>query len=187
LQAAETELDLDELDLEEGHNARRLEPSIRRVLEVFRHGTDLAGNNSADDQASSLILLARCLLVDGEFSDASAAAQQAVKMAARAESDVGLRIAVAAARVDFAVLGRASGNNANASEISGRLRGTMAEARKLRYPMIELEAQLALGEIEMKSGAVENGRSLLQTVAAEASRRHYSQIARKAKAAASVT
>jgi DNA-binding winged helix-turn-helix (wHTH) protein/tetratricopeptide (TPR) repeat protein len=187
LQAAETELDLDELDLEEGHNARRLEPSIRRVLEVFRRGTDLSGNNSADDQASSLILLARCLQADGEFSNASATAQQAVKMSARAELDVRLRIAVAAARVDFAASTKAPANSASASEISTRLRGIMAEARKLRYPMIELEAQLALGEIEMESGAVDNGRSLLQTVAAEASRRHYSQIARKAKAAASVT
>ena len=187
LQAAETELDIDELDLEEGHDARRLEPSIRRVLEVFRRGTDLAGNNSADDQASSLILLARCLQADGQLSNASATAQQAVKMAARAETDVRLRISVAAARVDFAALGKVPANSASASEISGRLKSVMAEARKLRYPMVELEAQLALGEIEMKSGAIDNGRSLLQTVAAEASRRHYSQIARKAKAAASVT
>jgi hypothetical protein len=55
--------------------------------------------------------------------------------------------------------------------VLGGLISTLAEARKLRYFGIELEARLALGEIEVKSGVRARGRAQLQTVERDASKK----------------
>jgi eukaryotic-like serine/threonine-protein kinase len=175
LQAAEAEMDLDLLALDEGQAASQLEPSIRRIADVFRQGEDERFDNALDDQALSLALLSRCLLSEQELVAAHRYVHQAVSVAVKAAPDVRLTVAVSSARIDFA-----GGNAKQKSRALFDLESVIREAQRFHYPVVELEAQLALGELEVQSGALARGRARLQTVAAEASRRHYLLIARKA-------
>lgn len=179
LQVAEAEMDLDQLALDEGRDASALEPSIRRIADVFRQGEDERFNNALDDQALSLALLSRCLLSERQMAAALHTIHQAVLVAMKAAPDVRLTVAVDAARIDFA-----GGTTKERSRTLSDLENVVAEAQRLRYPVVDLDAQLALGELELQSGALTRGRTRLQTVAAEASRRHYLLIARKARPSA---
>jgi len=62
------------------------------------------------------------------------------------------------------------------------LQDTIASAKKFGYVGFQLEAQLALGEVEMASGKVKAGLSLLADVRKEAQLRGFGLIANKAAA-----
>jgi hypothetical protein len=55
-----------------------------------------------------------------------------------------------------------------------------AKSRELGYKGVELDARLALGEIEMKSGQTTAGRAHLTAVEADAKAKGYILLARKA-------
>jgi hypothetical protein len=63
------------------------------------------------------------------------------------------------------------------------LRNAVTVARKFRCFGAELEAQLALGEMEVKTGAIAHGRTRLLAVEKDASDRGFLLLARRAKAA----
>jgi hypothetical protein len=82
--------------------------------------------------------------------------------------------------VNVARIRAASLHNGSLTPVLGGLISTLAEARKLGYFGIELEARLALGEIEVKSGVLTRGRAQLQTVERDASQKGFVLLARKA-------
>ena len=85
-------------------------------------------------------------------------------------------LAVAEGRVRAAV-----GDAAGASK---SLEATAAEARAAGLKAYELEARLALAEVEMRSGRAEAGRARLREVASEARSKGLELLARQAAARA---
>ncbi|MGD0136564.1 MAG: hypothetical protein ABSE57_31365, partial [Bryobacteraceae bacterium] len=59
----------------------------------------------------------------------------------------------------------------------------IAQSHRLGYALIELDARLALAEMEMKSGQTAQGRAHLTAVEADAKARGYNLVARKAATA----
>jgi hypothetical protein len=60
------------------------------------------------------------------------------------------------------------------------LAAIIAKSRELGYQGIELDARLALAEIEMKSGQIAAGRAHLASIEANAKAKGYNLVARKA-------
>jgi hypothetical protein len=77
-----------------------------------------------------------------------------------------------------------SGKAADANRI---LAEVIANARKMGLVRYELEARLASGEIELKSGVAAEGRKNLDALAKDASARGYALIAQKAEEASPAT
>jgi hypothetical protein len=63
------------------------------------------------------------------------------------------------------------------------LEAVVAKSRALGYQGIELDARLALAEIEMKAGQTATARSHLAAIEADAKAKGYTLIARKAATA----
>jgi hypothetical protein len=103
------------------------------------------------------------------------AIEQALAVSQKAEPNIRLSVAVNPARIRAASL-----HNGSLTPVLGGLISTLAEARKRGYSGIELEARLALGEIEVKSGVRTRGRAQLQTVERDASQKGFVLSARKA-------
>ncbi|MFZ0687453.1 MAG: tetratricopeptide repeat protein [Terriglobales bacterium] len=179
LSAAEVEMDLDELTMEEGQQCASIERSLRRIVDLFGTGNDTSGVNAVDDQALSVALLARCQLSQGQSTAALQTIERAVKISAKTDPSVRLSIVIAAARIHFA-----AEPGHDESRAAGDLTRAINEARELHYLGVELEGRLALGEVEVRSGALSRGRSRLQSVERDASRRGFTLLARKAKVAA---
>jgi eukaryotic-like serine/threonine-protein kinase len=177
--AAEAEMNLDELLLEQAQITPGVESSLRRILEIFHDAGPTDTNGALDDEAQTAALLARCLLSESRPADALKMAERAVKISTRAAPNVRLSVAVSATRVHYEVEG-----NSSASQALDNLRKTITEAQKFGYVGVELEARFAFGEIELKSGSRFSGRAHLQAVERDASRRGLSLLARKAKGAA---
>ena len=176
LSAAEAEMDLDELALEEGRYSPELESSLRRIVELFRKGNEISGNNALNDRALSSALLARYLLSEKRPEAAQAAVEEAVEMSATADPSVRLSVAVTAARIHFA-----TGHSLKETKSVNELTHAIAQARTFHCFNVELEGRLALGEMEVKSGAMTGGRARLNAVEKDASRRGFLLLARKAK------
>lgn len=139
---------------------RETEASARQAIEVFHNG------RATNDEAEAIALLARSLFAEGKSDQALKAIEQALTVAENAEPNIRLSVAVNVARIRAASL-----HNGSLTPVLGGLISTLAEARKLRYFGIELEARLALGEIEVKSGVRARGRAQLQTVERDASKK----------------
>ena len=63
------------------------------------------------------------------------------------------------------------------------LAAIIAKSRELGYQGIELDARLALAEIEMKTGQITAGRAYLTAIESDAKAKGYNLIARKAATA----
>lgn len=171
---AVSEMDLAELSLTDERACRTdAKTSILGAREVFR----VIG--SVDAEAAAATLLARCLLADGLPDAALDVIEEATEISNKAQPDVRLLAAVTAAQIRFA-----SRANRTAPQALESLRRTAAAARKLGFLAIELEARLAVGEIEVQSGTNSRGRADLRAVEKEAEMKGLVLLARKAKAAA---
>ena len=179
LSAAETEMDLDQLSLEEGKHGAELEASLRRIAELFGSGNEISNNNALNDHALALALLARCLLSEGRSEEALSTIEQAAQISVKTDPSVRLSVAVTAARIRFAAAPKSGG-----AKVLNELSKTVAEARALHYLGVELEGRLALAEVEIQLGARTGGRAHLHAVEKDASKRGFVLVARKAKAAA---
>lgn len=179
-EAAEAEMDLDQISLEVGQSTVDVESSLRRAFEEFRKAGPTDYNGAANDQALSLALLARCLFSEGKRDSALKTAEQAVALSAKAEPPVRLSVAVTAARVRSEIEG-----NGRSAEVIESLNRTIADAHKHHYLGVELEARLALGEVEVKSGAIDRGRTHVRSVETIASQNGFGLLANKAKASLS--
>ena len=173
---AEAQVALADLSLEEGLSPAEQETAVRQILEVFQT------QKIPDDEAGARCVLARALLAQGKAAAAKEAMQRARSLAGKSQDpNTRWTTAVTAARIgsaekDFA---RSAAGMAARKEL-----GTIiTKSRELGYMGIELDARLALAEIEMKAGQATAGRAHLAAIEADARTKGYNLIARKAATA----
>jgi DNA-binding winged helix-turn-helix (wHTH) protein/tetratricopeptide (TPR) repeat protein len=170
---AETQLGLADLSLEEAHSPVEQEAVIRQVLEVFQT------RKARDDETLAWCILARALLAEGKPSAATEAMQHARSLAAKSQNpEIRWRTAITAARI--ATSEKNVAHSTARSAARKELATIIAKSRELGYMGVELDARLALGEIEMKSGQTTAGRAHLTVVEADAKAKGYILLARKA-------
>ena len=172
---AETQLALADLSLEEARSPAEQETVVRQALEVFQT------QKVRDDETEAWCVLARALLAQGKAGAAKDAMQHARALAAKSQNpEIRWRTAITAARIETA------GNNlARSAGTAGRkeLATIITKSRELGYMGIELDARLALAEIELKTGQTATGRDHLTAIEADAKTKGYNLIARKAATA----
>ncbi len=166
---ADSRLSLASLWIEEGHPARAESPARDAAQEFHQE-------KSAIEEEAALAVLARSLLLQGKTHAAAETIERAQKLAAKSEERAArTTIAILAARTD------AASGATEAAEKS--LESILTEAVRLGDVPTQLEARLALGEIEMKSGKVDSGRAGLATLEKDATAKGFLLIARKVAAA----
>lgn len=144
--------------------------SLRLALEA---AAEFRKSGDADGEAQARALEARSLLALGKAEDAEKAADAAWGLARNSENQsVRLYVMAAAARVLSSC-----GRGAEA------LRLADAAARRARREGLlynQFEAELALGEVEVKSGNPARGRARLESLQKDSSPKGYHLIARRA-------
>ncbi len=176
LSIAETQLRLADLSLEEAHSPVEQEAAVRQALEVFQK------QKARDDETEAWCILARALVAQGKAAGAKDAMQHARFLAAKSQNpEIRWRTAIASARVESSEKDVAH----SAAGIATRkdLAAIIAKSRELGYQGIELDARLAIAEIEMKAGQLTAGRAHLATIEADAKAKGYKLVARKAAVA----
>lgn len=164
-------LKLAQLAVEAGHPAEAEAP-LREGLELFRQKK----RNGAELEAHTL--LARALLEEGRPAEARREIDQAASLVSKTQSRaarLGFSIAAAQARA-------ASGKGPDVAEAERSLQTVLTSARRDGFLGYELEARLALGQIEMKAGRNAGGAGLT-ALEKDAAAKGFGLIARKASAA----
>lgn len=173
---AETQLALADLSLEEARSPAEQEAAVRQVLEVFQT------QKMRDDETGAWCVLARALLAQGKAADAKEAMQHARSLSAKSQNPI-IRwpTAITAARIETAekILTHSAASSATRKELAD----IITKSRQLGYMGIELDARLALAEIEMKAGQITAGRAYLTAIESDAKAKGYNLIARKAATA----
>jgi DNA-binding winged helix-turn-helix (wHTH) protein/tetratricopeptide (TPR) repeat protein len=168
---AETQLALADLSLEEVRSPAEQEAAVRQALEVFQK------QKARDDETQAWCVLARALLAEGKA--AADVMQHAQSLAAKSQNpEIRWRTAIAAARIDTA--GKDAAHSAAGIAARKELAAIITKSRELGYMGIELDARLALAEIEMKARQMTAGRAHLAMIEADAKAKGYNLIARKA-------
>ena len=165
---AESQLNLAVLDFEKGDSSSRLEDKVRELIGIFQL------EKSTNDEVAATALWARILNAKGRPKEALAVAEKAISVAVKADPNFRLSAMVVAIPIRFA------NGRSTLSQAIANLEKTKSEARKFGYFATEIEAMLVVGELEMKSGAVGRGRTELELVRKQASRRGYVALAHKA-------
>jgi DNA-binding winged helix-turn-helix (wHTH) protein/tetratricopeptide (TPR) repeat protein/TolB-like protein len=170
------QLELAYLSLEEGRSPVDQEPVFRRALE-----------DSQQLKISSLETLAWCnlargLLAEGKTAAAKEAVQHARSLAPKSQGfEIRWQTTIIAARVETAETNPA--HSAEGIAARKELAAVITKSRVLGYMSTELNARLALAEIEMKAGQTTAGRAHLTAIEADAKAKGYNLIARKAATA----
>lgn len=169
LTIAETQLGL----AEESHPPAEQEAAIRQVLEVFQQ------QRSRDDETQAWCILARALLAEGEAAAATEAMQHARSLAAKSQNpEVRWQAAIAAAHIETA--GKDFAHSTVGKATRKELSDIITKSRDLGFQGTELDARLALAEIEMKTGQVIAGRAHLVAIETDAKAKGYNLVAREA-------
>jgi len=164
---SDTQLDLADLSLEEARSPVEQEAEVRQALNVFQK------QKARDDEIRSLCVLSRALLAEGKTEAAQEALQRARSLAAKSQNpEIRWNVAIDAARMDVS-------KDAARKELTE----VIAQSHQLGYALVELDARLALAEIEMKSGQTAQARAHLTAIEADAKAKGYGLVARKAAAA----
>jgi DNA-binding winged helix-turn-helix (wHTH) protein/tetratricopeptide (TPR) repeat protein len=173
LTIAETDLGLADLSLEEAHSPMQQEASMRQVIEVFQK------QKAGDDEIQAWCILARAMLAQGKAPAAADAIEHARSLAGKSQNpEIRWRTTIAAARLSVA--GNDNARAASRMSAQKELSAIVVKSRELGYQGIELDARLALSEIEMKEGQTEVGRAHLAAVESDAHAKGYQLVARKA-------
>lgn len=167
--AAETVVDLALVSIEEGHADQAVSALPVAIDEAKREQQPV-------DEAAGYVALARAYVELHNAPDAVKAAAQARTLAAKAQNrpvrfDADIVTARAAA---------AAGGIAGTREAAQSLSGVRAEAEKLGFLDRALDAELALGSVEVQSGDQTAGHALLAQVEKSANDRGFGLIARRA-------
>lgn len=166
----ESRVALARLSIHEG-DAKGAESLARQAVATFR------AQRAADDEALALVVVATSLLAQNRATDARNEISRASTVVQKSQNRLArFAVAIASARVDAAT--RRSGDARTS------LTSIASEAAKLALKGYELEARLALGEVEMRSGEVAAGRARLAALEKDASSRGFGLIAQRAAAAA---
>jgi DNA-binding winged helix-turn-helix (wHTH) protein/tetratricopeptide (TPR) repeat protein/TolB-like protein len=173
---AEVQLGLADLSLEQAHSPVEQEAAIRQVLEIFQE------QKARNDETLAWCVLARASLADGKWVPAVDAMQHARSLAAKSQNpNTRWQTAITAARIETA--GNNHAHSAAAAATRKELATIITKSREFGYLGVELDARLALAEIEMKSGQTTVGRAHLAAIETDAKTRGYNLIARKAATA----
>jgi serine/threonine protein kinase/tetratricopeptide (TPR) repeat protein len=165
----ESQLALAQISLQQG-DAVSAEASAKSAAEAF------AAANRPDDEASAMAVLARSRLVQEKYAESAQAIQRAEELSMKS-GDRGVRLSVA---ITAASIRAARGDVARSLK---DLEGIVLEAQNAKLVQLELEARLALAEVEIATGRVQVGRRLLDALERDASKRGYKFIADRAAAA----
>lgn len=164
-----TRLALARLQLEQGQKDEAAS-TARSVRDDMRQA------KMTEDQLAATCLLARALLAQGKPAEAQKELSSVSAIASKEQS--------LGARMDFAIVSAmaqaASGKPAVAKEA---LKRVIAETTKVGFVQYELEAQLALANLGVKSGQNVGDHAGLEKVERDARARGFDLIARKAAAA----
>jgi serine/threonine protein kinase/tetratricopeptide (TPR) repeat protein len=165
----ESRVALGALSIEEGRPGDAEAPA--------RDAAALFGKEQAPDKEGlALALLARALLAQGRSAEALEAAERAAALTTKSQNPhVRVSVAAATARVRAA---RGLGRQALAA-----LDASHGAAARLGLVGLQLETQLAMGEIEAAMGKVEAGRARLAQLEKDARARGFGLVARKSAAA----
>jgi tetratricopeptide (TPR) repeat protein/TolB-like protein len=126
-----------------------------------------------DLESNAYAILARAAVEQKDLQTARDAADRSTALAHKA----GNRPPIFDAELATARVLSAEGKTA---EAMSTLQGVLADAKKFGYVPYQLEARLALGQVEMKSGKVVAGRSRLSALEKEARAKDFNLIAAKA-------
>jgi len=171
--AAEAQVAWGELDCDSGQ-ASEAETLARAAIQEFR------AEREADSEIQSEALLSRSLLQQGKLEDSQKAMARALTLSKRS-SDVTIRLPLA---IQNAYTQAAAKDLADAERLA---RNAQVEAKKLGFVRIELEASLAIGEIQLKGKNPTLGRKRLEETETTARSKGFELIARKASAAQQAT
>ena len=150
--AARTQWLLGSLALHEGQPANA-QAFLRQAATQFHE------LKAIDDESAALAALAGALLADKKTQEADQAIQQALRLVEKSRNRLSLfEVGLNAARVEAATGKRAAAVT--------RLQKLLSDAHG--YTGVELEAGLTLGQIEIASGQVAQGRARLDTVGQQA-------------------
>lgn len=164
---AETELALARLAIEEGH-AADAETVIRKCKAQFRQ------DQQADDELSASTALIEGLLAQSKYQDAEAEVSQAASLAAKT---VNLLL-----RLQYDLASARTGS-ASASTDSARtvLERTLRITREHKLFGLELQARLALAELQTRAGQFMSAQSELRALEQVAHNRGFEHVAGKAR------
>jgi eukaryotic-like serine/threonine-protein kinase len=165
----ESQLALAQISLHEG-DAASAEVAAKAAAAAF------ATMGRPDDEASAQAVLARSLLALEKQTESAQSIQRAEELS-RKSSDRGIRLSVSITGASI----RAS--RGEAAKSLKDLEGIIREARSAKLLRLELEARLAVAEIEVATGRFPAGRQHLDALEMEASSRGYKYIAARAAAA----
>ena len=165
--AARTQWLMGSLTIHEGRPAEA-QASLREAAAQFHE------LKASDDESAALAALARALLADKKTQEADQTIQQALRLAEKSRNRLSIfEVGLNAARVEAA-----SGKHAAAIT---RLQKLLRDADG--YVGVELEAGLTLGEIEIASGQLVQGRARLDSVGQQARAKGFLLTANQAAAA----
>jgi ATP/maltotriose-dependent transcriptional regulator MalT len=156
---------LAQLDLDEGRTGEA-ETSLREAAAIF------SAERAPDGEAEAQVMLARALRAKESLAAATEVARRGEAVATNSERPR-VRIAVG---LELARLLSAKAP----PEATRYAEAALAQARQVGGTGLELEARLALAEIEMASGLTQQGRQALVTLEREARQHGFERIARAA-------
>jgi len=166
--AAESRTYLAELAIEEG-NASAAEKLAGDAVREFQN------DQQADDELTAAAVLIDAQIAQGKWADAQATVDAESALATKNQNQViGPKFAIAAAR-SLAASGKVS-------KARSSLETVLEDATKTGFVVHELEARLALNEIDLKSGKTSAGRAHLAVLEKDASAKGFTLIAHKASA-----
>ena len=171
--AAETQLALGELDCDTGQPSEA-ESLARAAIQEFK------AEREVDREIQSEALLSRSLLQQGKLEGAQNAITRALRLSGKS-SDVTVRLPLAIQNAYTRVAAK------DLPEAELLVRNVLVEANKLGFVRIELEASLAIGEIQMKGKNPNLGRKRLEETETTARSKGFELIARRASAARQAT
>jgi eukaryotic-like serine/threonine-protein kinase len=174
---AESRLALAEVSLEEGRAADAESAANDVALEFQREKVP-------EMEATAYTLLARAQVEEGKYAVAQRAVKRATSLSTKGQEPlVRLSVAIVTARAHSASDGDSATRRKLSSEALHQLSSVVAEARKFGFLGVELEARLAMGEVEMQSGLAGAGSKRLADLEKNAQAKGYALLARKAAAA----
>jgi DNA-binding winged helix-turn-helix (wHTH) protein/tetratricopeptide (TPR) repeat protein len=134
---------------------------------------ELRGEKMTSGEITAEIMLVRALLHEGKTAEAAVILKDATALSSKSyDPVVHFDIALTTARLRAA--------RRRFAEASHALQPALEQATQLGCVSCQLEARLDLGEIEMAKGKLDLGRSQLRDLAAEAQRRGFGLVARRA-------
>ena len=135
--------------------------------------------NRSEEAADACNLLAQCLLAEGNVAAARAAIDRAPGyLAGKCAVNTIFDISITAARVQAATGNGRKGNGTD--DALRNLDRVIAEARRANFAGVAMEARLARGEIQIRSGRSAAGRAELESLAEEAQAKGYGLVAHRA-------